>query len=76
MTTRAEFIAKSIREGERRLGVPPGWWGVYDDVRGPGGQRVHLVGTTWVVSRRGCQVSAHDSRASAIVKARRRERRA
>ena len=38
--TREKFIDSAVREAERKLGVPAGWWGTYRDVRGPGGRRV------------------------------------
>lgn len=68
--TREKFIDSAVREAERKLGVPAGWWGTYRDVRGPGGRRVYF-GNGWAVSIRGKVISRHDSRAGAIAKARR-----
>lgn len=69
--TREQFIERAIKAEERRLGIPPGWWGERIDVRGPQGQRVRLAnGYVWVFSFYGGEVSRHDSRAFAIAKAR------
>ena len=71
--TRKQFVARAVKEAERRLGVPPGWWGTYDDVRGPGGVRVRLINRRsgrWTVRVGKRLVSKHDSRAFAIKKAR------
>lgn len=69
--TRKEFEAKAIREAEKALGVPAGWWGTWRDVRGPRGVRVRYSGRfTWTLSQRGKRISKHDSRSFAITKAR------
>lgn len=64
------FVAAAIRDAERRLGIPAGWWGTYRDVHGPGGWRVRNSGSGWFLSRNGKRVSGHDSRSFAISKAR------
>lgn len=72
--TRKQFVARAVKEAERRMGVPPGWWGTYDDVRGPCGVRVKLIDRRsggWSVRVGKRLVSKHDSRAFAIKKARR-----
>ena len=71
--TRQQFEQAAVRRAERSLGLPPGWWGRYDDVHGPAGERVYKVSESfvWAVSFRGKIVSRHDSRAGAIAKARR-----
>lgn len=69
--TRAEFLERAARAEEQRLRIPAGWWGTYQDVRGPNGERVLFSGGAWSVSRGGARVSRHDSRQSAINKARR-----
>ena len=69
--TRVEFKAKAIREAERRLQVPPGWWGTWKQVHGPRGVMVRLVaGGAWALRQHGTLVSKHDSRAFAIAKGR------
>jgi hypothetical protein len=67
--TREEFCVKAIRDAEKGLYLPPGWWGKYVDVHGPHGLRVRFS-SCWVLSRDGKVVSKHDSRAVAIAKAR------
>jgi hypothetical protein len=72
MMTRDEFERQAIREAERRLGVPAGWWGDYRHVRGPRGIEIRFVrsrGGHWVLRQRGEIVSRHDWRAGAIRKA-------
>ena len=73
--TRKKFIDSAVREAERKLGVPAGWWGTYRDVRGPGGRRVYFGSANgcrgWIVSINGKPITAHDSRSGAIAKARR-----
>lgn len=72
--TREQFIAKATRNAERHLRIPPGWWGTYRDVRGPGGRRVRFGQMNgcrgWIVSVGGKTISGHSSRPSAIAKAR------
>lgn len=52
MMTRKEFEAKAVRDAERKLGVPPGWWGTYTGVTN-GCVRVMFSSHSraWVVSR-------------------------
>ena len=79
--TRAEFIARATRAAEKALYIPPGWWGIYRHVTGPAeaeGGLVHvkyMSGGGWrIVLEVGgalSTVSTHDSRPSAIAKARR-----
>lgn len=67
--TRRQFIERAVRDAERFLGIPAGWWGKYHDVTN-GGVRVHFTSHRfWRVSIRGRKVSDHDSRAFAIRKA-------
>ena len=68
--TRAQFEERAIREAEKRLGIPVGWWGTYSNVFGPAGERVYFYAPGWTVKFRGQMVSRHDSRAYAIAKAR------
>jgi hypothetical protein len=71
MKTRKDFERKAIREAERKLGVPAGWWGDYQHVRGPRGVAVRFAasrGGHWILRQRGAIVSRHDSRAVAIRK--------
>lgn len=75
--TKEDFDAKALRAAERAIGVPPGWWGTWRDVRGPLGQRVYFSSGAWVVARssisfpgRWLRRSRHDSRSFAIGKAR------
>lgn len=69
--TRAQWVAKVVRYAESQLGVPhgAGWRGTWRDVTN-GKARVRLSGSEWVVSVAGKQRSRHDSRTSAIRKAR------
>lgn len=71
MKTRKQFEQKAIREAERRLRVPPGWWGTYQHVRGPKGvevRRIGGIGSGWRLKQHGKAVSLHDSRSFAISK--------
>ena len=68
--TRGQFEERAIRQAEKRLGIPAGWWGTYSDVWGPAGEHVYLNRFIWAVSLHGRLVSRHDSRAYAIAKAR------
>jgi hypothetical protein len=68
--TREQFTARAVRDAERALQVPPGWWGVWRDVT-DGIARIHFSSGGWTVSVRGKRVSRHDSRTFAISKARR-----
>ena len=69
---RKQFEAKAIREAERKLQVPPGWWGTWKEVHGPAGIVVRaLPGYGWSLKQNGATVSKHDSRAFAIAKGRR-----
>lgn len=77
--TRAEFVARATRAAEKALFIPRGWWGIYRHVTGPAeGGLVHvkyMAGGGWrvVLELDGAlsTVSKHDSRPSAIAKARR-----
>ena len=70
ITSREEFVAAAVREAERRLNVPAGWWGTYKHVRAPGGAAVRSGLNGWrIYGATGRFVSAHDSRAYAIKKA-------
>jgi hypothetical protein len=66
--TRREFVDKATRDAERRIGVSAGWWGTWRDIT-DGAVRVRFTGSAWRVSRAGKKVSDHDSRSSAISKA-------
>jgi hypothetical protein len=68
--SREEFEARAIRDAEKAIYAPPGWWGGWRDVHGPSGERVRFTGSAWVFSVEGTTVSRHDSRAFAIGKAR------
>jgi hypothetical protein len=64
------FCAKAVREAERRLQVPPGWWGTWLHVQGPNGVAVRFAGNAWILRQNGVIVSKHDSRPFAISKGR------
>lgn len=67
--TRKDFETKAIREAEKKLGVPAGWWGTWRHVRGPNGAEVKFAASgAWVLRQSGAIVSKHDSRAFAIGK--------
>lgn len=66
--TRQAFIERAIRDAERRLGVPSGWWGTWRHVTN-GWTRVRNTGRVWRISAGGRKVSDHDSRSNAIRKA-------
>lgn len=67
--TRKEFEKKAIREAEKTLGVPEGWWGNWRHVQGPKGVEVKfLAGGGWALKQKGKIVSKHDSRSFAIGK--------
>jgi len=68
MMTRKEFEAKAIRREEQRLGMPPGWWGTYTKLFGPGRVIVakSMGSWVWVVRVGSLIVSKHDSREYAI----------
>lgn len=51
--TRKQFEAKAIREAERKIGAPPGWWGTYRDLSGPGGVRVRKASMSWTLRKNG-----------------------
>lgn len=69
--TKKQFEALAIRDSQRRLAVPEGWWGTWRDVTN-GDFRVKFGGRgdTWTVRSGSKIVSKHYSRASAIAKAR------
>lgn len=68
--TRKQFEKKAIREAERRIGAPAGWWGTWRHLHGPGGIVVRaLPGGVWSIQQDGVLVSKHDSRAYALRKA-------
>ena len=68
--TRKQFEAKAIREAERMLGVPAGWWGTWQHVQGPGNVHVrHGFSNRWTIRQGTVLVSRHDSRSGAIAKA-------
>ena len=70
--TRKDFEKKAILDAERRLGVPPGWWGTWKKVHGPKGIVVRaMAGLGWSLRQNGALVSKHDSRAFAISKGKR-----
>lgn len=71
--TREEFVTKAVRAAEKDLGIPAGWWGTHRDVHSPDGHRVRhsAHSRAWILSLNGRKVSSHDSRAVAILKARR-----
>lgn len=67
--TRKDFETKAIREAEKKLGVPAGWWGTYRHVHGPNGAEVKFAQNgAWTLRQNGAIVSKHDSRAFAINK--------
>lgn len=73
--TRKEWETKTLRAEEKALGVPPGWWGNYHDVRSPRGVRVKFSGRWWIVRNPpGVILSRHGSRSVAIRKAKAVER--
>lgn len=67
--TREHFVARAVRDEERRLDLPVGWWGTYREIYGPDGIRVRFSGQAWVVRSGDLIVSRHDSRHYAITKA-------
>ena len=68
--SRREFVAKSVRAAERRLGVPAGWWGTWKHVRSPyGNVEVKFSGGCWTIRHRDKTVSCLISRSFAIKKA-------
>lgn len=69
--TRVQFVAKAVREYERRMRFPSGWWGTWRDIHGPRGVRIRANGGVWTLSKNGKLVSRHDSREFAIKKGRR-----
>lgn len=69
--TRAQFEDRAIREEEKRLGIPAGWWGTYRKISGPRGEEVNFTGRCWAVRLDHRLISRHDSRAFAIRKAQR-----
>lgn len=72
--TRSQFTARAIRNAERDLGVPPGWWGTWRDVT-DGAVRVSVYARSgWKITLRGKRISTHDSRSFAITKARKLRR--
>ncbi len=56
---RASFEEKAIRSLEQIHWIPRGWWGTYEDARGPGSMRVKWSASgalfsgdgSWVASR-------------------------
>ena len=68
--TKEQFVGKAVKNEERRLKLPRGWWGTWRDIYGPEGERVRFSGGGWHVSVDGLRVSSHDSRPYAISKAR------
>lgn len=72
--TREQFIRHALREAERKLSVPAGWWGHWREVHSPSGHVVvRFAAGHWVLRVRGALVSKHDSRRFAITKAKREE---
>lgn len=70
MKSREEFEKKAIREAEKKLSLPPGWWGTWRRAFGPNGWEVkHIYGGGWSVRKNGVVVSKHDSRQYALKKA-------
>jgi hypothetical protein len=70
--TREQFVAKAVREAERALHVPAGWWGTWREVHSPdGGVLVRFSAGVWLVVVGSLRVSRHDSRSYAIKKAQR-----
>ena len=70
--TRKEWEKKALRQAERDLGVPEGWWGDYQTIYAPNGASVRFsrVRSSWVVrDRKAAIVSTHDGRDGAIRKA-------
>lgn len=63
--TRKQFEAKAIREAERKIEAPPGWWGTWRDLHGPGGVRVRKAGMSWTLRKNG-RLILKTSRAHAI----------
>lgn len=72
MNSREDFVNRAVRNAEKRVCVPAGWWGVYRHVRGPNGVEVRRNRAGgWVLRQHGKLISKHDSRWFAINKARR-----
>jgi hypothetical protein len=65
----AKFAARAVRELERHESLPRGWVGGWRDACSPGGYRVHFSAGAWTLSFRGGRVSRHESRAGALLKA-------
>ena len=68
--TRRQFESKAVREAERLLGIPPGWWGTWGNIYGPGGRRVRFSGRWWTVRVGKTLVGKYSGRSFAISKAR------
>ncbi len=68
--TRKAWETKALREAERKLGVPEGWWGTYVQIETPHGIRVRFSGRDWIVrNREGAVVTRRSTRTSAIAAA-------
>jgi hypothetical protein len=70
--TKKEFDAKAIRQAEKAIQVPPGWWGSWRDVHGPVGVRVKFSahGNVWVLRLSNVLIGKFHSRGTAIAKGR------
>jgi hypothetical protein len=74
---REEFVAKVVREAEKKLQLPPGWWGNWRHVHGPEGEEVkfnpsrsRVAGmSVWVAKVDKIIVAIVNDRAKAISKA-------
>lgn len=68
--TKKEFEAKAVRDAEKRLEVPHGWWGTWKTIYGPHGERVTCSRGVWIIRCGKLLIGRSDSRASAIRRAR------
>lgn len=75
--TRDEFVAMVVRQAEKKLRLPPGWWGTWHMVQGPEGETVEFAASRgafrgnldWVAKVDKFLVGKYDSRDRAISKA-------
>ena len=75
LVTREQFIARAVKDAERTIDAPPGWWGIWRDMRGPNGERVRFapgvrphgaLNDAWTATNRDGSKSRHGSRAAAV----------
>lgn len=68
--SRLDFTKKAVKEYEKKLGLPEGWWGdTWRHVYGPSGIAISFSGQAWIFRVGKKLISRHDDRTSAIRKA-------